>query len=154
MTLLYHDLHFQDHDTGNHPECAERLRQIDAVLEAKSLPERCQRPGWEPAERKFLASCHTAKHIDLLDELATRGGGHVDADTVVSPQSVSVASLAAGAVRDAVTRVLAGEQKSGLCLVRPPGHHAEREFPMGFCLFNNIALGAQAASQVPGSTAC
>ena len=145
MTLLYHDLHFQDHNTGSHPECAERLRAIDAVLAERALVDRCERPGWEPADREFLSQCHTAGHIAMLDELTARGGGQADADTVVSPQSVSVASYAAGAVRDAVTRVLANQQQTALCLVRPPGHHAVREHPMGFCLYNNVALGAQAA---------
>ena len=93
----------------------------------------------------MLASCHTPGHLELLSAVAERGGGSLDPDTVVSPQSADVARLAAGAVTDAVARVLAGEQKSGLCLVRPPGHHAVRERAMGFCLLNNIALGAQAA---------
>ncbi len=74
--------------------------------------------------------------------LAASGGGQADADTVICPASYDVALLAAGAACDAVDRVLAGETKTALCLVRPPGHHALAERAMGFCLFNNIAIAA------------
>jgi acetoin utilization deacetylase AcuC-like enzyme len=77
--------------------------------------------------------------------LAQRGGGRLDSDTVVSPASFDVAQLAAGAACDAVDRVLAGDDKTALCLVRPPGHHAIPERGMGFCLFNNIAVAASVA---------
>jgi acetoin utilization deacetylase AcuC-like enzyme len=145
MTLLYYDPRFLQHDTGDHPECPERLRQIVAELDARGLADRCLRPTWQPADRDRLASMHDAAHIEQLQQLAAAGGGRVDADTVVSPPSIDVAKLAAGAVCDAVRRVLADESSSALCLVRPPGHHARPRQAMGFCLFNNIALGAQAA---------
>ncbi len=145
MTLLYYDPRFLDHDTGNHPECAQRLRHIMAELDARGLTDRCRRPTWQPAGRDRLTSLHDAEQVDLLEKLAERGGGMVDPDTVVSPPSVDVAKLAAGAVCDAVERTLSEETRSALCLVRPPGHHALPERAMGFCLFNNIALGAQLA---------
>ncbi len=145
MTLLYYDPRFLDHDTGDHPECAERLRQIMAELNARGLADRCRRPTWQPADRDRLVTMHDAAHVDGLHQLAASGGGRVDPDTVVSPPSVEIASLAAGAVCDAVDRVLSDEASQALCLVRPPGHHALPQRAMGFCLFNNIALGAQAA---------
>lgn len=145
MTLLYHSRRFLDHETGSHPECPERLRAIDQLLQSQGLVGQCQRPEWSGPEADLLTRCHTPEHLQLLANVAERGGGKLDPDTVVSPQSVEVAQLAVGAVADAVTRVLASEQKSGLCLVRPPGHHAVRERAMGFCLLNNIALGARAA---------
>lgn len=77
--------------------------------------------------------------------MAVRGGGHLDPDTIVSPDSFDVACLAAGAACDAVDRVLAGEDKTALCLVRPPGHHALAERAMGFCLFSNVAIAAGVA---------
>ena len=84
-------------------------------------------------------SCSPAWHADMvihfLEDLADNGGGRADADTVVSPPSVDVARLAAGALCDAVGRVVAGEDQRALCLVRPPGHHALAERVMGFCLF-------------------
>ena len=145
MTLLYYDPRFLDHDTGNHPECAQRLRHIMAELDARGLTNRCRRPTWQPADRDRLTSLHDAEHVDSLEKLAERGGGMIDPDTVVSPPSVEVAKLAVGAVCDAVNRVLSEEASGALCLVRPPGHHALPERAMGFCLLNNIALGAQTA---------
>jgi acetoin utilization deacetylase AcuC-like enzyme len=145
MTLLYYDPRFLDHDTGDHPECADRLRQIVAELDARGLTERCRRPEWQPADDLLLAGVHSLSHVELLDQLAARGGGRADPDTVISPPSVDVARLAAGAVCDAVQRVMSDEARHALCLVRPPGHHALAGRAMGFCLFNNVALGAQAA---------
>jgi acetoin utilization deacetylase AcuC-like enzyme len=95
--------------------------------------------------RSRLELVHEPGHIDRVLGLAARGGGHLDPDTVVSPRSADVAQLAAGAACDAVDRVLNGEAKTALCLVRPPGHHALPERAMGFCLFNNIAIAAQVA---------
>jgi acetoin utilization deacetylase AcuC-like enzyme len=80
-----------------------------------------------------------------LEQMAKAGGGLVDSDTVVARESVDVAKFAAGAVCDAVSRVIAGEDSRALCLIRPPGHHALRETAMGFCLFNNIAVATRAA---------
>ena len=145
MTLLYHDNRFLDHDTGNHPECAERLRYIHAELRRRGLVERCQTHAWQSLDQSIISRCHTPEHIEIVEQLAARGGGYADPDTIISPQSVDVAKYAAGAVCDAVDQVVAGESRTAMCLVRPPGHHAVREFPMGFCLFNNIALGAEAA---------
>ncbi len=145
MTLLYYDPRFLDHDTGDHPECAQRLRHIMAELDGRGLTDRCRRPTWQPADRDRLTSLHDAEQVDSLEKFAERGGGRVDPDTVVSPPSVEVAKLAVGAVCDAVNRVVSEEASGALCLVRPPGHHALPERAMGFCLFSNIALGAQTA---------
>ena len=102
-------------------------------------------PNWEPASRARLERVHEPGHIDNVAAMAARGGGHLDPDTVVSPDSFDVARLAAGAACDAVDRVLAGEDKTALCLVRPPGHHALPERAMGFCLFSNVAIAASVA---------
>jgi acetoin utilization deacetylase AcuC-like enzyme len=77
--------------------------------------------------------------------MAKSGGGELDQDTVIGPGSYDVARLAAGAVCDAVDRLVAGEDKRALCLVRPPGHHALLNHGMGFCLFNNAAVAARVA---------
>ena len=145
MTLLYYDPRFLDHDTGDHPESADRLRHIVAELDSRGLAERCRRPEWQPADDQRLAGVHSLSHVELLERLAARGGGRVDPDTVISPPSVDVARLASGAVCDAVERVMSDEARHALCLVRPPGHHALAGRAMGFCLFNNVAVGAQAA---------
>jgi acetoin utilization deacetylase AcuC-like enzyme len=145
LTLLYYDPQFLDHNTGAHPECADRLRHIVALLESRTLTTQCKRPIWEPADDHLLEAVHSHRMLMHLEQLALHGGGRADADTVVSPHSVEVARLAAGAVCDATRRVLEGEAKRALCLVRPPGHHALADEAMGFCLLNNVAIAASSA---------
>jgi acetoin utilization deacetylase AcuC-like enzyme len=146
MTLLYYDPKFLEHDTGRgHPERPLRLERIVGLLNDTGLLAQSRRPEWQPAPRSRLELVHEPGHVDRVIAFAERGGGRLDPDTVVSPSSASVAQLAAGAACDAVDRVLAGESKTALCLVRPPGHHALPELAMGFCLFNNVALAAQVA---------
>jgi len=145
MTLLYYDPAFLEHDTGQHPEQPERLRQIMARLESTGLAASCERPEWKPVSRERLERVHEPGHIDRIEAIAARGGGLIDSDTVVSAKSFDVARLAAGAVCDAVDRVIAGETKTALCVARPPGHHAVPERAMGFCLFSNVAVAAAVA---------
>jgi acetoin utilization deacetylase AcuC-like enzyme len=145
VTLLYYDSRFLQHDTGSHPEHAERLRYIVSRLEASDLLSRCTTPACQPVSRLRLERIHESGYIDRLSELGAEGGGWLDPDTVMSGASFEVARLAAGAACDAVDRVLAGEAKTALCLVRPPGHHALAERAMGFCLFNNVAVAASVA---------
>jgi acetoin utilization deacetylase AcuC-like enzyme len=144
MTLLYSGRRFLDHQTGTHPESPVRLEQIERRLDSSGLAARCRRPEWRPAGPELLG-VHTAEHVRSITELAERGGGRIDADTVVSPASFDVACLAAGATCDAVRRVVRGEDRNALCLVRPPGHHATADRAMGFCLFGNIAVAARVA---------
>jgi acetoin utilization deacetylase AcuC-like enzyme len=145
MTLLYTDPRFLLHETGSHPECAERLHHITRELETTGLVGKCTQPTWEPAGDEAILRVHHSTLTAQLQRLATQGGGRVDPDTVVSPQSFEIAKLAAGAVCDATQQILAGTAKRALCLVRPPGHHALADRAMGFCLLNDIAVAAQAA---------
>jgi acetoin utilization deacetylase AcuC-like enzyme len=144
MTLLYTSPRFLDHRTGEHPENAKRLEYVTAHLETTGLAERCTIPEWAPADNATLTAAHTPEMISRLEQLAERGG-MADPDTVVGRESVDVARIAAGAVVDAVNQVIDGNDPRALCLVRPPGHHALRDTAMGFCLFNNVAVGTQAA---------
>ena len=146
MTLLYCDPTFLEHKTGKHPERPERLEQIVAHLKRTGLDAQCRRPVWASCSLKRLSRVHNLEYAAAVEAFAQHGGGQIEADTVVSPASYNVALRAVGAVADAVTRVIGGEDKYALCLVRPPGHHALVDSAMGFCLFNNIAVGARTAT--------
>jgi acetoin utilization deacetylase AcuC-like enzyme len=145
MTLLYYDRRFLDHQTGDHPERPERLISVARQLERTGLDSRCQRPTWDLVSNKRLSRVHSIEYVDRLAAFERSGGGRAEVDTVVNTGSVDVARLAAGALCDAVERVVNGEDRNALCLVRPPGHHALRDSAMGFCLFNNVAIGARLA---------
>lgn len=150
MTLLYTAELFLEHQTGRHPENAGRLVAIHERLSAAGLLEMCSRPAWQPATTNELELVHDATYAPLIAEFAARGGGRIEADTMVSRRSYEAATLAAGAVADAVRRVVAGPERTALCLVRPPGHHALPGGAMGFCLFNNVAIGARVATRELG----
>ncbi len=120
--------------------------QVAAHLKRTGLDERCTRPVWRPCSPERLARVHKLGYTSSVEAFARQGGGYIEEDTAVSSASYDVALRAAGAVADAVARVVAGEDKRALCLVRPPGHHALEDAAMGFCLFNNIAVGARTAT--------
>lgn len=145
MTLLYQHPDFLLHETGAHPECPARLKAIHQRIAELPAALACTRPEFSPAGAESLLRVHTPEHLAELDALATRGGGRPECDTVVCPASMRVARLAAGAAVDAVHRVTGGQDRQALCLVRPPGHHALADRPMGFCLLNNIAIAAREA---------
>jgi acetoin utilization deacetylase AcuC-like enzyme len=147
MTLLYTDPLFLKHDTGtHHPETADRLRAITARLDKAGLAKKCKAGTFKPVDEETVGKLHTPKMVTAAKQLAEHGGGHLDADTVVSPDSFKVALSAAGACVAAVDAVIDGTGHNALCLVRPPGHHATPKRSMGFCLFNNIALAARHAT--------
>jgi acetoin utilization deacetylase AcuC-like enzyme len=146
MTLLYSDPAFLRHDTGTHPERAERLRQVTAQLARTGLDKQCRQPDWTAATDEQLRRIHDADYLESLVKFAARGGGRIEADTVMSRESYDIARRGAGAVTDAVARVVRGEDKQALCLIRPPGHHALYDSAMGFCLLSNVAIGARAAT--------
>src|SRR5262245_41025390 len=152
MTLLYTDPLSLKHDTGRHPETAERLRSVTARLEKAGLPKKCTAGASKPLADDAVRSLHAAPMVQSVKQLAAHGGGRLDPDTVVSPDSYNVALAAAGACVAAVDAVLKGTDPTALCLVRPPGHHATPTLCMGFCLVNNIALAAHHAKKAHGLT--
>ncbi len=152
MTLLYRDPLFLDHDTGRHPENAQRLLAINAGIDAAGLSQRCTPGTFQPLAPEAVLRAHTPTVLRTAMDLCRHGGGHLEADTPVSPRSVDVALAAAGAAVAAVDAVLGGHDTTALCLVRPPGHHATPMHSMGFCLFNNIALAALHAIDAHGLT--
>jgi len=150
-TLLYTHSACLEHDPGAyHPESPARLW---AVLDALEVPEfaRLQRRDAPEAAIEDLARVHPRLFVErLLAAVPQTGHVAIDADTVMSPASGRAALRAAGAVAAAVDAVVAGEADNAFCAVRPPGHHAEPGRAMGFCLFNNIAVGALRAREVHG----
>lgn len=150
-TLLVTHSACLEHETPpGHPECVERLRAVMGALEAEefALLRRDEAPR---ASREQIARVHPESHIERIESSAPETGFHrIDADTAMSPGSLEAAYRAAGAVVHAVDEVMAGSVRNGFCAVRPPGHHAEPETPMGFCLFNNIAIGALHARAAHG----
>ncbi|HEX3869960.1 MAG TPA: histone deacetylase, partial [Pirellulales bacterium] len=148
MTLLYSDPLFLEHDTGRHPERADRLRAITRQLQRSGLDKRSKTVTWEAASPMTLALVHDPAYVDRVRALAEHGGGPIEADTMMSRRSYDVACYAAGAVCDAVRRVVDGQDTRALCLVRPPGHHALGDDAMGFCLFGNVAIGARLATRM------
>ncbi|MDG1896857.1 MAG: histone deacetylase [Fuerstiella sp.] len=147
MTLLYMDEQFLLHDTGNHPECAARLEHVHRNLKTSGLLSQVTQVPIQRARDADVLRVHTSDHLAAVRRLADEGGGRIDADTVVSPDSADIAWLAAGSGIDAVTRVMNQEDKQALCLVRPPGHHAVSDSAMGFCLLGNVAVAARTAVQ-------
>ncbi len=145
MTLLYTDPVFQQHITGAHPEHPRRLTAVNAHLQECGLISRCTLPQWQPATVEQIGRVHNVDYVEEVRRFAAEGGGRIEVDTVLSERSFDVASIAAGAACGAVGRVVGGEDRTALCLVRPPGHHARPQSAMGFCLFNSVAIAARAA---------
>ena len=142
LALLY-DEAMQLHETGpGHPERPERLRAIVGRLQQAAIP--ASWPPFKRADRGKLELVHPAAYVTDIESLEG-STVLVEADTPVSPHSVSAARLAAGAAVTAVDLLLSGETSAAFALVRPPGHHAETARAMGFCLFNNIAIAAEHA---------
>jgi len=150
-TALYSHPSCFDHDTGRmHPESPARLKAVLGGLETPEFAALLRREA-PRASREQLARVHPEAFIDAV-LAAVPESGHVglDPDTILSPGSGEAALRAAGALCAAVDAVMAGEADNAFCAVRPPGHHAEPAQAMGFCLFNNVAIGALQAREEHG----
>ena len=150
-TLLYTHPACLEHDPGrHHPESPARLR---AVLTALGEPEfaRLERREAPEATLDDLVRVHPRRQVErILSSVPRSGHVGIDADTILSPASGTAALRAAGAVVAAVDAVVSKHADNAFCAVRPPGHHAEPERAMGFCLFNNAAIGALRAREIHG----
>lgn len=147
-TLFYSHPDFLAHDSGpGHPERADRIRVIEEALETPPFAAlvRTEPPLTDDIKAK-IALIHTQSMIDsVFYAMSQPGRHHLDPDTVVSPTSANAALRAVGAVCDAVDKVCTEKADNAFCAIRPPGHHAEPDKVMGFCLFNNIAIAAEYA---------
>jgi len=145
MTRIFYDAIFLEHDTGAHPECADRLRAILAHLRRGGSAARCRIETPPPAPREAIERAHASQYVHALREFVEHGGGHLDPDTVAGPRSFDAACMAAGAALASVDAVLDSRDAHAFALVRPPGHHAMPSRAMGFCLLNNVAVAARHA---------
>jgi len=140
---------FIEHRTDRyHPENPERLVRTYAMLDEWPQAADLLEAPIRKAEREELERIHTSHHIDTVANTANMESFYLDGDTPTSPRSYEAALVAAGSSIELVDYALDGKISSGFALVRPPGHHAESDHAMGFCLFNNIAIAAAHARDV------
>jgi acetoin utilization deacetylase AcuC-like enzyme len=134
-----------------HPEVAARLSAIEDKLLHSGLFDFLRNVDVAEVTDEQLLRAHTPEHLENMRAMIPKQGyARLDPDTVICPQSLVAARYAAGAVIAAVDHVMSGEIRNAFCAVRPPGHHAERDRALGFCIFNNIAIGAKHALEVYG----
>lgn len=144
-TALYRSPEFAKHDEPSHVENQRRLKAIDAALERSGLLVGRPDPQFQPATFEQLTRVHEPRYIEAIEIAAAQGGGWIDNDTYLGPDSVEVAALGAGMAAAAVDAALQGDAKRAFVLARPPGHHARPMIGMGFCLFDSIAVAAAQA---------
>ena len=146
--LVYHPAYLH-HDTGgDHPESPERLKAIHDQLKESGCWDQLTHIEIPQTPRsdilKWIQSVHQPNHIKRIQTTQPESGlGYLDADTLVSPQSYPIALLAIEGVLTAIDATIDGRVTTAFCAIRPPGHHAESNRAMGFCLFNNVAIAAR-----------
>ena len=148
MTAYFSHPTFLAHEMGPaHPECPERLTAIQDHLTRKGLMALLDVRKPTEATDAAILRAHSTEHLDRLVAASPTDRPYrgLDPDTTMNHHTLRASYLAAGAVIAAVDMVLSEQQRNAFCAVRPPGHHAERNAPMGFCFFNNIAIAAHHA---------
>lgn len=150
-TGIVRDRRYLDHEPGSfHPESPERLKAIYSMLEEPEMADLFKDVPVRRADRKELLAVHSPGYVEMILKTEGKGSRSLDPDTSVSDGSCEAALLAAGGLCEAISAVISGEIQNAFALVRPPGHHTERDRAMGFCIFNNIAVGARYAQESHG----
>jgi acetoin utilization deacetylase AcuC-like enzyme len=146
-TAVIHHPIYQKHDTGpGHPETPQRYTVVmDALRGDAGLWDSLAEITPEKAGKGLIQAAHTPRHFKLVENAFEEGLDRLDADTAISMQSFDASLFAAGGACRAVDAVMSGEARNAFVAARPPGHHATAERPMGFCLFNNVAVAARYA---------
>jgi len=148
-TAIVRDNRFLDHRTGDyHPENHKRLEVIYSMLDESDMAGRFSSIETRAATRRELLAVHNEEHLNLIESTSGKKSFSLDPDTPTSAGSYEAALYAAGGLCSAVEAVAEGSVENAFALVRPPGHHAERDYAKGFCLFNNIAIGARYAQEI------
>jgi len=140
--LVYDELYLK-HDYPDHPERKERLTAIMEALDKETLLREVSLIKPRRATAEEVALNHDLAYIQEVHDFCKAGGGFLDPDTYATQDSYDVALQAVGGVLEGIERILKKELEAVFCAVRPPGHHAEYAKAMGFCLFNNVAVGAR-----------
>lgn len=144
-TGFLYDERYLEHYTGaGHPECPERLLSTINYIETLPWFNKLKRMKSQVADIDWILTAHSLDYIKRVEETCFKGFDHLDSpDVRVSKKSFEIAKLAVGGVLLLSDQVIQGKISNGFALLRPPGHHAERNTAMGFCLFNNIAILAK-----------
>ncbi len=142
--LIYHTDYLKHHTGPLHPESPQRLTAIMDYLEKGIIMSRLVKIDPHPADKSWIEKIHPIEYIEGINNKSPNEGlRYLEPDTPISPYSYETALLAAGGLLTAIDKIMDGDINNAFCAVRPPGHHAEPDRVMGFCLFNNIAVAAR-----------